>query len=136
MYKTESTMKIDTTKEKMWDIWTDIPNWNQWITSVEFSSLDGNFENGTKGSMKLANGSKSTFTLAECVKNESFICRSKFLFCTIDAGHEMTEEDDKIKVKLYAKVSGPLAFILKYAVKKEAKGIPTALEKLDELSKE
>ena len=129
-------MEIDTTKEKMWAIWADIPNWNQWITSVESSSLDGNFENGAKGSMKLANGSKSTFTIAECVENESFICRSKFLFCTLDAGHEMTEENGKIKVKLYAKVSGPLSFILKYFVKKEAKGLQTALEKLEELSQE
>lgn len=136
MYQTEGILEIDTTKEKMWDIWTDIPNWNQWINTVESSSSDGNFENGAKGSMKLTNGSKSTFTIAECVENESFICRSKFLFCTMDAGHEMTEEDGKIKVKLYAKVSGPLAFILKYAVKKEAKGLPIALEKLEGLSRE
>lgn len=134
MYQKELVMEIDTTKEKMWSIWTDIPNWNQWISSVESSSLDGNFENGATGSMTLVNGSKSKFTIADCVENECFICRSKFLSCTMDAGHEMTEENGKIKVKLYAKVSGPLTFILKHAVKKEAKGISIALEKLAELA--
>jgi hypothetical protein len=134
MFKKEVVGEIDTTKEKMWSIWTDIENWNQWIDSVESSSLNGNFENGVKGSMKIK-GSSSSFTIVDVVENESFICRSKLPLCTMDAGHFMKEENGKLKLKLYAKASGPLTFIYKRALEKESEGMKTVLEKLAKLAR-
>jgi carbon monoxide dehydrogenase subunit G len=134
MFQVEDIKEIDTTKEKMWSIWTDIENWNHWINSVESSALEGNFENGVKGSMKIK-GRSSSFRIVEVVENESFICRSKLPLCTMDAGHVMKEENGKLQVKLYAKAYGPLTFIFKSAIEKEAKGLKTALEKLEELAR-
>jgi carbon monoxide dehydrogenase subunit G len=134
MVQEEAVMAIDATQEKMWSIWTDIPNWNQWIGSIESSQLEGDFGNGAKGSLKLVTGQKSSFTIEECVENEFFICRSKILFCTMDAGHEMKAENGKLNVKLYIKIYGPLSFIFKKPVRKQAKALQTALEKLAELA--
>jgi hypothetical protein len=134
MFQEEAIKEIDTTKEKMWSIWTDIKNWNQWINSVESSTLEGNFENGAKGSLKIIDGPTSSFTIVDIVENKSFICRSKVPLCTMDGGHEMKEENGKLKVKLYIKAYGPSTFIFKRAIKKDAKGMKTALEKLAELT--
>ena len=135
MYQEEVIKEIDTTKEKIWSIWTDVENWNRWI-GVEYSKLEENFENGAKGSSKAINGPSSSFTIEDVVENESFICRIKLPFCTVDGGHVMKEENGKIKVKLYMKAYGPLLFIFKGMIKKESKGIKTAIEKLAELARE
>jgi hypothetical protein len=49
----------------------------------------------------------------------------------VDSGHELMEEKGKLKMKLYIKAYGPLTFIFKNFIKKNAtKGLKTAAEKL------
>jgi len=134
MFQVEAVMEIAATKEKMWAIWTDVENWGQWISSIKSAKLLYDFKNGTKGSLEYPNGQKFPFTIADCIENDSFICRSKLPLCTMDAGHEMKEENGKLKVRLYSKAYGPSLFIFKNAIRKESKGIEIALKKLAELA--
>jgi hypothetical protein len=134
MIRAEEVLVMDCTKEKMWSIWADVENWNQWVGVLDSSKLNGPLENGTKGVMKTISGRKSSFTIDECAENEKLVFRSKILFCTMYGGHEMKEEDDKLSVKLYIDIRGLLSFVFKKAIKKEEKGLKTALEKLAELA--
>lgn len=42
--------------EAIWNIWQDIKNWNTWDPATEYSSINGPFKTGTKGSCKFKNG--------------------------------------------------------------------------------
>ena len=77
----------------------DVKNWNKWNVGIEYSYLNGKFENGTNGSLKTSLGKESLFCfeLLNCEINKSFITRIKLIFCIMDIEYEIIENNDKIK---------------------------------------
>ena len=47
----ENSIVIDASKEKIWDILTDVKNWKQWDNEIKFSGIRGPFSEGTKGTL-------------------------------------------------------------------------------------
>jgi len=130
MWTFEYFIETTASAENVWKIMTDVENWNKWIDSVEYSSLDGNFENGTTGTTKGVSGPKSTFCLKNVVVNKSFINQTKMPLCTADGVHEIINEDNGLKIKLGINMYGPLTFIFKRILAKEAnKSIPISAKK-------
>ena len=131
MWMEEFALETKAAKEKIWSLWTDVKNWNKWDDSVEYASLNGNFENGTRGALKTLNGPRSAFVLTDCVENKSFTSRSKLPLCTMDFIHELAEENNGIKVRHRIKIYGPLEFVFKNVIgKNAAKNMPIAVKKL------
>jgi len=100
MWTEEFSLEVDAAKEIIWSLWTDVKNWNKWNIFIEYSYLNGNFNNGTYGSIKTFNGSEALFLffeLKDCIENESFIKRIKLPLCIIDFGHKLIFEDQKLK---------------------------------------
>jgi hypothetical protein len=119
MWQEEYSEETNFSTEKIWSLWADVQNWNKWNTGIEYSNLNGNFENGTYGSFKTSNGVKTIFLFFElrnCIKNKSFIAKIKLLFCIIDFGYELIEENNKLKIKHYIKIYGPLTFYYKKTI--------------------
>ena len=113
MWLEEFSLETDVAKEIIWSLWADVKNWNKWNTAVEYSNFNGNFENGTRGSVKTSDGSKEIFLFFEiidCVENKSFVERVKMPLCVIDFGHELADGGEKLKIKHYIKIHGPLTF--------------------------
>ena len=71
MWTTEVTRKTTATKERVWALWTDVPNWSVWDKDVEYSELFGQFQIGTKGILKATGGPKTKFLMTECTKFKS-----------------------------------------------------------------
>jgi len=112
MWQDEFTLEINEKKEVIWSFWEDVRNWNKWYTGIEYSYLNGNFDNGTNGSCKISHGNKSMFLLFKlinCDLYKSFIIRIKLLLCNMDIGYEIIENNDKLKIKHSIKMNGPLA---------------------------
>ena len=134
MWREEYSLEIDTTKEIIWSLWADVRNWNKWNIGVEYSNLNGNFKNGTYGSVKTSNWSKAlflSFELKNCIENKSFIKRIKLPLCVIDFGHELIDEDQKLTLKHYIKIYGPLAFYYKKKIGYyAARCLPLSVKKL------
>jgi hypothetical protein len=131
MWQVAYTAEAKSSAEKIWSLWSDVENWNAWDDSVEYSSINGKFENGTQGIVKNLNGPKSVFTLLNCVQNKSFTTRANLPLCTMDFVHELVEENGTLKVRHGIKIWGTLAFIFKNVVgKKAAKDLPNSVEKL------
>ena len=55
MWTTEVSRKTTATKEQIWKLWADVPNWNIWDKEVEKSELFGPFKKESKGILKLPN---------------------------------------------------------------------------------
>jgi hypothetical protein len=135
MWQVECTKETKSSAKNIWSLWADVENWKTWDDSVEYSSINGKFENGTQGVIKNLKGPKSVFTLLSCVQNKSFTTRAKLPLCTMDFVHELIEENSTLKVRHSIKIFGPLAFIFKNVVgKKAAKDLPNAVEKINEYS--
>ena len=72
MLVSEFSMECKAPKAKIWQIFTDVENWDKWIDGVEYSTIDENFEEGTLVTIKNINKSKSSSPLKDVVANKSF----------------------------------------------------------------
>jgi hypothetical protein len=137
MWQEEFIMEINVPEDKIWQLWTDVENWEKWEESVEYANINGNFENGTTGTLKSVNGPKSTFYLKDVVVNKSFTSRSKLPLCTMDFVHELVKDGNSLQIKHCIKIHGLLTFVFKNIIgKNAAKGLPAAVKKLVDLCNE
>ena len=135
MWTTEFSMECKASEAKIWQVLTDVENWKEWIGGIEYSTIRGNFENGTLITIKNIKAPKATNTLKDIVVNKSFILQSKLPLCTIDGIHEIVKENDVLKVKLGVRMYGALSFIFRSIFgKKLATSLPIATKKLVELA--
>ena len=128
-------MECKASEAKIWQILTDVENWKDWIGGIEYSTIEGSFENGTLITVKNIKAPKATNTLKDIVVNKSFTLQSKLPFCTMDGTHEIVNENDVLKIRLGIKMYGALSFIfISIFGKKIAKSLPIATKKLVELA--
>ena len=135
MWITEFSMECKATEAKIWQVLTDVGNWKEWIGSIEYSTIQGTFENGALITIKNIKAPTSTNTLKDVAVNHSFTLQSKLPLCKMDCTHEIVQENDVIKIKLGVKMYGALSFVFRSIFGKNlAKSLPIATKKLVELS--
>jgi hypothetical protein len=135
MLVSESSMETKASEAKIWQIFTDVENWKEWIDGVEYSTIDGNFEDGTLVTIKNIKKPKSSSPLKDVVENKSFILQAKMPVSTVDFIHEIVKDNDVLKVRFAVEASGTLAFFIKTIFRKSvAKSLPIVAKKVVELA--
>jgi hypothetical protein len=135
MWTTEVSRKTTATKEQIWKLWEDVPNWNVWDKEVEISELFGQFQTGTKGVLKPAGGPKTKFEMTECTNFKSFTDRSFLPLCKMDFIHTMTDTKDELVITHKIIMTGFMTFLFSRIIGNKIKvGLPVAVEKLIELA--
>lgn len=66
--------------DKIWQVWTDVDNWQQWDKGLKKAALEGDFKVGAKGKLIPDKGPKSTFVITEIVPNQSYTFKTKIPF--------------------------------------------------------
>lgn len=131
-----NTIKADTSKEKIWQIWSDVENWNKWDKDVEWSKIENDFSTGKKGILKPAGGPKSKFIFTEVTINKSFTTQSSLPLTKVNFIHTMEEKNGELFLTHSVVFSGFLSFIFaKLIGEKLSKGLPSAMKNLIELAK-
>ncbi|HZT97385.1 MAG TPA: SRPBCC family protein [Chloroflexota bacterium] len=64
-------METKATPDRVWSIWSDTSTWPQWNPDVKAVSLDGPFQDGTKGTMTTTRGTHK-ITLQNIENGKSF----------------------------------------------------------------
>ena len=135
MWKTESSMECKASEAKIWQVLTDVENWKEWIGSIEYSTIRGNFENGTLISIKNVKAPQATNVLKDVIVNKSFTLQAKMPLCTMDCTHEIVKENDMLMIRLGIEMYGALSFVFKSIFgKKLTNSLPIATKKLVELA--
>ena len=128
-------METKASAKKIWLLWTDVENWNKWDVSVEYSKINGTFDNGVSGTLKTVNGPKSKFCLKNIVVDKSFTSQLKLPLCTVDFVHELVNENSVLKIKHSIKIYGALTCIFKNVIgKNAAKDLPAAVKNLADMA--
>ena len=86
MWTTEVSRKTTATKEQIWKLWADVPNWNVWDKEVETSELFGQFQNGTKGILKPTGGPKAKFEITIQTNRETYLKNILLITIAVCAG--------------------------------------------------
>lgn len=135
MWTTEVTLKTKATKEQIWKLWSDVPNWNVWDKEVETAGLFGEFKTGTKGFLKPAGGPQTKFEMIECTNFKSFTDRSFLPLCKMDFIHTLTETNGGTDITHKVIMTGFMTFLFSKIIgSKIEAGLPVAVEKLIELA--
>jgi hypothetical protein len=136
MKKFSHTIKAVTSREEIWQIWSDVENWNKWDKDVEWSKIETNLSVGEKGILKPVGGPKSKFVFTEVTLNKSFTTQSSLPFTKMDFVHTMEEKNGELFLTHSIVFSGFLSFIFaKLIGVKLSKGLPNAMKNLIELAK-
>ncbi|MBN8577497.1 MAG: SRPBCC family protein [Cytophagales bacterium] len=79
-YHFSHTDNTTATSDKIWEVWTDVPNWKQWDKGLKEASLEGEFIVGTKGKLIPDKGPKAKFVISEIEPNNSYTFKTKIPF--------------------------------------------------------
>lgn len=116
------------TPEVIWGIWQDVKNWNSWDSGIEYSTIDGPFQAGTKGTLKPKGGPlvHTKLTIVEPLR--SFVDESKLPFARIIVSHFLSQSHGKTQVTHQIEMTGPLAFFFAFVIGRNMKkDLPEAM---------
>ncbi|MCL2682179.1 MAG: hypothetical protein FWE63_01680 [Bacteroidales bacterium] len=135
MLVSEFSLETKASEAKIWQIFTDVENWKEWIDGIEYSTIDGDFEDGALVTIKNINKPKSSSPLKDVVVNKAFTLHCKMPMSKVDFIHEIVKDNDVVKIRLAVEAFGTLAFLIKAIFRKSvAKSLPIVAKKLGELA--
>ena len=120
----------------VWERYTDVEDWREWSKGVEESSLEGEFEAGSKGTMKPPQLPRTGFELVEVEPERRFVSRAKLPGGTLTFDHLIEPANGGTRITHKATLDGgPLRFVwvrmVNWLVKRE---LPESVERLAEVA--
>jgi len=118
--------------EKIWEKWAEVSRWPEWDIGISWASLDGPFQEGTKGRLQPKGGPVVKFQLTRVEKHREFTDIGKMPFTKLIFHHTIVPQPDGENIVIHqAEVRGLLAPLLKNTLgKKLREDLPKALKKL------
>jgi hypothetical protein len=122
----------------VWERYTDVEDWREWSKGVEESTLEGEFEAGSKGTMKPPQLPRTGFELVEVEPERRFVSRAKLPGGTLTFDHRIEPANGGTRITHKASLDGgPLRFVwvrmVNWIVKRE---LPESVDRLAELAYE
>ncbi len=125
------TVETKASAADIWRLWEDVPHWNTWDYGIEFSTLEGPFKAGTKGTLKPKGGPLVQTELTEVKSKKRFVSESKLFLARIIVSHDMKESKGKTQVTHQIEMTGPLAFFFALVIGRGMKkNLPQDMEAL------
>ena len=107
------TRTTTATREQVWALWADVPNRTRWDAALEYAKLDGAFQTGASGEVKLQGQPAIPFIITDYEPLEGYTDRFLLpLYGKMDWHHRLRETEHGLEVTFEVEVSGPTAFVL------------------------
>lgn len=103
-------------KEKIYNLWTDVDNWSKWNENILDSKLLGEFKEGTFIKLAIKDAPKSKIKLLKIKRNQSFTYLTTFLLAKMHTTYEIIEKDNHLELRASIKIEGLLSFLWKQLV--------------------
>lgn len=129
--KTYTKTYENLTKKQIWHIWTDINNWPNWHTDLEYCQLKGDFKAGNSFILKPKKGPKVSIKLLEVKEEDSFTDCTQFPGAKMYDQHQIKETAKGIQISNRLWVTGPLKWLwIALVAKNVANSVPEEMEAL------
>lgn len=126
------TRKTTAEPQAIWELWADVPNRTRWDESLEHIRLEGPFQSGATGTVKLKGQPERKFEVLHCEPLQAYTDR--FFLPTggkMDWAHTIREVDHEREVTFDVSVIGPtsplLGLVLRKILRRE---LPPTVDKL------
>lgn len=104
------TVRVDASKEAIWNYYADIQKWYVWEDDLEDITLSGEFETGSRGTMKLAGMPLVEYTLVEVREYEAFCDKTSTPLGDIFFNHQIIEEVGGVQIKHSVRLDSEATF--------------------------
>ncbi|WP_375444095.1 SRPBCC family protein [uncultured Fibrella sp.] len=81
--------------ERIWQIWTDVPNWKKWDKGLKAAELNGPFATGTTGKLTPDKGPSSRFDLVEVAPGQSYTFRTKLPLGSLYVRRVLSQQNNR-----------------------------------------
>lgn len=115
------TVETTASPADIWHVWQDVDNWNTWDHGIEFSTIDGPFEEGTTGTLKPKGGPLVQTLLTRVEPMKMFVDESKLFLARIIVSHFLDGSKGKTQVTHQIEMTGPLAFLFAFLIGRKMK---------------
>ncbi len=75
-----NTLQTTAAPQKIWAIWTDVPNWNTWDTGLKDASIQGDFKRNAKGIIISLENRTSRFKVVHFEKGKTYTFKTRLPF--------------------------------------------------------
>lgn len=119
--------------DKAYQLWADVPNRTSWDEALEWANIDGPFQLGATGELKLKGQPSRKYEIIECEPNTRYTDRFFLLLGgKMDWHHSIKEmSNGENEVTFRIELSGPTSFLLLPIMKPILKELlPKTVEKL------
>ncbi|WP_245565043.1 SRPBCC family protein [Spirosoma spitsbergense] len=89
------TLETRALPEKIWQLWTDVPNWKDWDDGLKSAALTGPFQQGAIGMLTPDKGPTSKFVVDSLVPDQSYTIKTKLPFGSLYVKRYLTVEEGK-----------------------------------------
>lgn len=89
--KFSHSIQIKATSQTIFNIYSDVNNWQTWDKDVELSTIEGKFKTGAIGELKPKGAPKSKIIFTEVIKEKSFTTLGKLPLCKMYFEHTINE---------------------------------------------
>lgn len=90
---------VNAKPEKIWPYYSNLEKWYTWENDLEDIDLEGSFEKGIKGTMKLKEMPPMQFELSSVIENREFVDITSTPMGKVSFGHYITPHGEGAIVK-------------------------------------
>lgn len=107
------TRTTDANPDVMWELWSDVPARTEWDRGLQYIEIDGPFEAGTVGTVKVEGQDPVRYEIVEVAPKVSFTDRFESLLWTHTDWHHSIERrsDGRYDVTWRLEARGPLSLV-------------------------
>ena len=117
----EHTIETSASPAAVWEIWQDVSHWNTWDPGIEYSSINGPFKAGTKGTLKPKGGPLVHTTLTYVEPMKKFVDEAKLPLTRLIVSHSLTQSKGKTYVTHHIEMKGLLSFVFAFLIGRDMK---------------
>ncbi len=110
------TIETTASPQEIWNIWQDVAKWNTWDHGIEYSTIDGPFQEGTTGTLKPKGGPLVHTKLTRVEPLKMFIDESKLPLTRIIVSHYLNVSNGLTQVTHQIEMDGPFAFVFTFLI--------------------
>ncbi len=133
MWEREYSIETNTSPERVWAIFRDVPNWTKWIAGLDRIELKGPFQAGSSYVMTPSGQGPLVTNIVEMEENKHFLDETRLGDITVQVDHRIENiAPNRTRIVYCARVTGPSAEEIGQAISADFPNVLKSLAALAE----
>jgi uncharacterized protein YndB with AHSA1/START domain len=136
MWEFEHSVQAPASRQRVWELWTDVSGWPSWNPGVGRAELDAPVAEGAIGTVRAVGGPVSTLRVVAVEPERRFVTEARERLMRLRFEHELADaEGGQLRITHRVRMTGPATPLMRRTVGARLESsIPAALTALVQLA--